>query len=93
MEEPNAPKLVLTQDWPWVYPTLTISLKRELDTIKSIEIDPSKRMVDIQVENNKWSFKLHFICYVKKKRWVNHLFYLESTSVFLVLYFSTDSLC
>jgi hypothetical protein len=56
MEEPNAPKLVLTQDWPWVYPTLTISLKRELDTIKSIEIDPSKRMVDIQVENNKVEF-------------------------------------
>ena len=56
MEEPNAPKLVLTQDWPWVYPTLTISLKRELDTIKSIEIDPSKRMADIQVENNKVEF-------------------------------------
>ena len=56
MEEPNAPKLVLTQDWPWVYPTLTISLKRELDTIKSIEIDPSKRMVDIQEENNKVEF-------------------------------------
>ena len=54
--EPNTPILVLTQDWPWVNPTLTISLKRPLDTIKSIEIDPSQRMADIQVENNKVEF-------------------------------------
>ncbi len=54
--ETNFPKLVLTQDWPWVQPTLTINLKRAVDTIKSVEIDPSKRMADIQVENNKVEF-------------------------------------
>lgn len=54
--ETNFPKLVLIQDWPWVQPTLTINLKRAVDTIKSVEIDPSKRMADIQVENNKVEF-------------------------------------
>ena len=54
--EANAPILVLSQDWSWTHPTHTISLKRSLDTIKSVEIDPSKRMADVQVENNKVEF-------------------------------------
>jgi hypothetical protein len=55
-QEVNAPKLVISQDWPWTHPTHTISLKRPLDTIKSVEIDPSKRMADVQGENNKVEF-------------------------------------
>jgi hypothetical protein len=47
---------VLSQDWSWTHPTHTISLKRAMDTIKSVEIDPSKRMADVQVENNKVEF-------------------------------------
>ena len=54
--EANAPSLVLSQDWPWTHPTYTISLKRAVDTIKSVEIDPSKRMADVQLENNKVEF-------------------------------------
>jgi aminopeptidase N len=54
--EVNAPSLVLSQDWSWTHPTHTISLKRAMDTIKSVEIDPSKRMADVQVENNKVEF-------------------------------------
>jgi hypothetical protein len=54
--EANAPSIVLSQDWSWTHPTHTISLKRSLDTIKSVEIDPSKRMADVQVENNKVEF-------------------------------------
>ena len=54
--EVNAPSLVLSQDWSWTHPTNTISLKRAMDTIKSVEIDPSKRMADVQVENNKVEF-------------------------------------
>ena len=54
--EANAPSLVLSQDWSWTHPTYTISLKRAVDTIKSVEIDPSKRMADVQLENNKVEF-------------------------------------
>ena len=54
--EANAPSIVLSQDWPWTHPTYTFSLKRALDTIKSVEIDPSKRMADVQLENNKVEF-------------------------------------
>jgi len=54
--EANAPILVMSQDWPWTHPTYTLSLKRALDTIKSVEIDPSKRMADVQLENNKVEF-------------------------------------
>jgi hypothetical protein len=54
--EVNAPSLVLSQDWSWTHPTHTINLKRAMDTIKSVEIDPSKRMADVQVENNKVEF-------------------------------------
>jgi hypothetical protein len=38
------------------HPTQTINLKRAMDSIKSVEIDPSKRMADVQVENNKVEF-------------------------------------
>ena len=54
--ELNAPSIVLSQDWPWTHPLYTISLKRALNTIKSVEIDPSKRMADVQLENNKVEF-------------------------------------
>ena len=54
--EANAPSIVLSQDWPWTHPTYTFSLKRALDTIKPVEIDPSKRMADVQLENNKVEF-------------------------------------
>jgi aminopeptidase N len=54
--ESGAPTLVLSQDWAWTHPTQTIHIKNAMDTIKSVEIDPSKRMADVQVENNKVEF-------------------------------------
>jgi aminopeptidase N len=54
--ESNAPALILSQDWAWTHPTKTIHIKKALDTIKSVEIDPSKRMADVQAENNKVEF-------------------------------------
>ncbi len=38
--------------WPWVYPTYTLSIKRNVEDIASIEIDPSQRMADIERKNN-----------------------------------------
>jgi len=54
--ESNAPALLMSQDWAWTHPTQTIQIKKAMDTIKSVEIDPSKRMADVQAENNKVEF-------------------------------------
>lgn len=39
--------------WPWVHPTYTLKLNKKVDEIKSLEIDPSQRMADIDRKNNK----------------------------------------
>lgn len=39
-------------DWPWVYPAYTIQVNRKSGDIKSIEIDPSQRLADINRKNN-----------------------------------------
>lgn len=40
-------------EWKWTHPTYVIELKRKLNTIKTIEIDPSKRMADVDQKNNR----------------------------------------
>jgi aminopeptidase N len=54
--EKDAPKRVKSISWPWTHPTQTVVLEKPLTSIKSVEIDPSKRMADIQAENNKVEF-------------------------------------
>ena len=54
--EKDAPKRVKSIAWPWTHPTQTVVLERPVTSIKSVEIDPSKRMADIQAENNKVEF-------------------------------------
>lgn len=39
--------------WPWVYPTYTVQVNRKVADIKSIEIDPSQRLADINRKNNE----------------------------------------
>lgn len=41
-------------DWPWTFPFYEFSLGVRFDQIKEIEIDPSKRMADVNLENNKY---------------------------------------
>jgi hypothetical protein len=43
---------VLLKDWPWTYPTYEFSIDVAQFEIESIEIDPSKRMADIDQTNN-----------------------------------------
>ncbi len=38
--------------WPWVNPSYTLEISKPSKDIKSIEIDPSKRMADVNDENN-----------------------------------------
>ncbi|MCH7404659.1 M1 family metallopeptidase [Belliella aquatica] len=52
-EEAGIPKRVATQKWPWTNYTTEVSLGRPISEIKSVEIDPSMRMADVNRENNK----------------------------------------
>ena len=39
--------------WPWVNPTYTARINRKSEDIKSIEIDPTRRMADVDRKNNR----------------------------------------
>lgn len=54
--EKGMPTRVLTETWPWTSLTKTFTIEKKINTIKSIEIDPSKRMADLQPGNNKVEF-------------------------------------
>ena len=44
---------IINEPWKWVSPTYTLEIKKRLTEIKVLEIDPSKRMADIQRKNNR----------------------------------------
>ncbi|MEM9720969.1 MAG: M1 family metallopeptidase [Bacteroidota bacterium] len=44
----------LIEDWPWTHPVYEFSLDRPLAEVKSIEIDPSGRLADIDRGDNEW---------------------------------------
>lgn len=46
--------------WPWVNPTYSLRMNRAPEEILSIEIDPSRRMADINRENNRIDFPESF---------------------------------
>jgi Peptidase family M1 domain len=41
------------EEWRWTHPTYVVEMKRRLTDIKIAEIDPSKRMADVDRKNNK----------------------------------------
>jgi hypothetical protein len=43
---------VVHEEWRWTHPTYTVEFKRKLIDLKKVEIDPSKRMADIDQKNN-----------------------------------------
>ena len=49
---------IMEPEWKWTDPTYTIEIKRRLTDLTKVEIDPSKRMADIDRKNNvielKW---------------------------------------
>ncbi|MEX2569641.1 MAG: M1 family metallopeptidase [Cyclobacteriaceae bacterium] len=51
--EVEMPQRSFTQAWPWTHPEAEVILKKAKSQIKSIEIDPSQRMADINRENNR----------------------------------------
>lgn len=45
--------LVDHEAWPWTYPTYTLKISQPINNIKSIEIDETARLADINSKNNK----------------------------------------
>jgi hypothetical protein len=45
-------KQINLPDWPWTHPEFEFSIPVSLKKIQKIEIDPSKRMADVNSENN-----------------------------------------
>lgn len=49
----NKPNVGKTQkDWPWAYPTYELMINKASSEISKIEIDPSQKMADVNLENN-----------------------------------------
>jgi hypothetical protein len=51
--EAPAQKRTVLEEWRWTHPTYIVEMKRRLTDIKIAEIDPSKRMADLDRKNNK----------------------------------------
>ena len=45
---------ILAEDWPWTHPNYDLEIQMSMESIKSIEIDPSYRMGDVNSINNTW---------------------------------------
>ncbi|MEO6454602.1 MAG: M1 family aminopeptidase, partial [Ginsengibacter sp.] len=50
-EESNTQRTV-HEEWQWTHPTYIVEFKRKLADLKQVEIDPSKRLADIERKNN-----------------------------------------
>ena len=48
----NATNRIVHEEWKWTHPTYIVELKHKLTDVKKVEIDPSKRMADVDQKNN-----------------------------------------
>ena len=48
-------KRTLLADWPWTHPIYGFSIPTSLSNIRSIEIDPSQYLADVDRANNSYS--------------------------------------
>ena len=51
-QEAKGMEYIVAEDWPWTHPTYEMTIDVDSKKIKSIEIDPSRRMADVMLENN-----------------------------------------
>jgi hypothetical protein len=47
-------KRTLLPDWPWTFPEYSFKLAVPMADITKLEIDPSRRMADINLDNNSY---------------------------------------
>lgn len=52
--EPGQPARKVEESWKWTSPTYTLEVDGKLNDLSKIEIDPSKRMADMDRGNNVW---------------------------------------
>jgi len=45
---------IVSPDWPWTHPNYTLEVDTDISNIKTITIDPSGRLADINIDNNVW---------------------------------------
>ncbi len=50
--ENNKHPNILEDAWKWTHPTYTVSINKKLTTLTKAEVDPSKRMADVERKNN-----------------------------------------
>ncbi|WP_299217276.1 M1 family metallopeptidase [uncultured Dokdonia sp.] len=53
-EKPNTTNYTQLEDWPWTHPTYTFTVDVPMSKIKSMTIDPSRLMADVNLEDNDW---------------------------------------
>ena len=51
-KKPEVDGTKIEASWNWTHPTYSFTLPKSLFEVKSVEIDPSKRMADIDHKNN-----------------------------------------
>jgi len=44
------------EGWKWTHPYYTVEINKKLSELKTVEIDPTKRMADINPRDNKKDF-------------------------------------
>ena len=59
--ENGKPDRVMTEKWSWTDYTKEVVLAKPISEIKSVEIDPSMRLADINRENNKFEVSLELL--------------------------------
>jgi hypothetical protein len=52
-EEKGMPTRIMTVRWPWTNYSQEVQLAKPISSIKSVEIDPSQRLADVNRSNNK----------------------------------------
>ena len=53
-ENDTALERVILPDWPWTHPAYEFTIDVPVSEIRSVEIDESGYMADVERENNKW---------------------------------------
>ncbi|UAY51394.1 M1 family metallopeptidase [Ferruginibacter albus] len=48
---------IVHDEWRWTHPTYVVEIKQRLTNIRKVEIDPSKRMADVDRKNNLLELK------------------------------------
>lgn len=51
-EDKNIPRITFVP-WKWTHATYTFEINRRISTLKTIEIDASQRMADVERKNNR----------------------------------------